>query len=42
MGNDAKFNLYASNAGLTQVYLGYNVITGNNDAEKLAQVKRTN
>lgn len=40
MGNDAKFNLYASNAGLTQVYLGYNVITGNNDAEKLAQVKK--
>lgn len=40
MGNDAKFNLYASNAGLTQVYLGYNVITGNNDAEKLAQIKK--
>lgn len=40
MGNDAKFNLYASNAGLTPVYLGYNVITGNNDAEKLAQVKK--
>ena len=40
MGNDAKFNLYASNAGLIQVYLGYNVITGNNDAEKLAQVKK--
>lgn len=40
MNNDAKFNLYASNAGLTQVYLGYNVITGNNDAEKLAQVKK--
>ena len=40
MGNDAKFNLYASNAGLTKVYLGYNVITGNNDAEKLAQVKK--
>lgn len=40
MGNDAKFNLYANNAGLTQVYLGYNVITGNNDAEKLAQVKK--
>lgn len=38
MNNDAKFNLYASNAGLTRVYLGYNVITGNNDAEKLAQV----
>lgn len=40
MSNDAKFNLYASNAGLTQVYLGYDVITGNNDAEKLAQVKK--
>lgn len=40
MSNDAKFNLYASNAGLTQVWLGYNVITGNNDAEKLAQVKK--
>ena len=40
MGNDAKFNLYANNAGLTQVYLGYNVITGNNDAEKLAQIKK--
>lgn len=40
MSNDAKFNIYASNAGLTQVYLGYNVITGNNDAEKLAQVKK--
>lgn len=40
MNNDAKFNLYASNADLTQVYLGYNVITGNNDAEKLAQVKK--
>ncbi|RGV00679.1 hypothetical protein [Segatella copri] len=40
MSNDTKFNLYASNAGLTQVYLGYNVFTGNNDAEKLAQVKK--
>lgn len=40
MVNDAKFNLYASNAGISQVYLGYNVITGNNDAEKLAQVKK--
>lgn len=40
MNNDAKFNLYASNAGLTQVYLGYNVITGNTDAEKLAQIKK--
>lgn len=40
MSNDAKFNLYANNAGLNQVYLGHNVITGNNDAEKLAQVKK--
>lgn len=40
MSNDNKFNLYANNAGLIQVYLGYNVITGNNDAEKLAQVKK--
>lgn len=40
MSNDAKFNMYASNAGLSQVWLGYNVITGNNDAEKLAQVKK--
>jgi hypothetical protein len=40
MNNDAKFNLYASNAGSTKAYLGYNVITGNNDAEKLAQVKK--
>lgn len=40
MSNDAKFNLYANNAGLNQVYLGYNVITGNNDNEKLAQVKK--
>lgn len=40
MSNDAKFNLYANNTGLNQVYLGYDVITGNNDAEKLAQVKK--
>lgn len=40
MSNDAKFNLYANNAGLTQVYLGNNVITGNNEAEKLAQIKK--
>lgn len=40
MSNDAKFNLYANNAGINQVYLGYNVITGNNDTEKLAQVKK--
>lgn len=40
MSNDAKFNLYANNVGLNQVYLGYNVISGNNDAEKLAQIKK--
>lgn len=40
ISNDAKFNLYANNAGLNQVYLGYDVITGNNDAEKLAQIKK--
>lgn len=40
MSNDTKFNMYANNAGLNQIYLGYNVITGNNDAEKLAQVKK--
>ena len=40
MSNDAKFNMYASNAGINQIYLGYDVITGNNNAEKLAQVKK--
>lgn len=40
MSNDAKFKLYANNAGLNQVYLGYDVITGNNDTEKLAQIKK--
>lgn len=40
MENYSKFNLYANNAGNSQVYLGYNVITGNNDAEKLAQIKK--
>lgn len=40
MSNDAKFNLYASNAGLNQFYLGYDIKTGNNDAEKLAQIKK--
>nr|DAJ58144.1 MAG TPA: endosialidase chaperone [Crassvirales sp.] len=38
--NDAKFKLYASNGGLNQFYSGYDVITGNNDAEKLAQIKK--
>lgn len=40
MGDDMKFNMYANNAGLNQIYLGYDVITGNNDTEKLAQVKK--
>lgn len=40
MSNDDKFNLYANNAGLSQIYLGHNVVTGNNDAEKLAQIKK--
>lgn len=40
MSNDNKFKLYANTAGAYQIYLGYNVITGNNDAEKLAQVKK--
>lgn len=40
MSDDTKFNLYANNAGLNQIYLGYNVITGNNNAEKLAQIKK--
>lgn len=40
MGDDMKFNMYANNAGLNQIYLGHNVITGNNDTEKLAQVKK--
>ena len=40
ISNDAKFNLYANNAGLNQLYLGYNIITGDEDAEKLAQIKK--
>ena len=40
MDDDMKFNMYANNAGSNQIYLGYNVITGNNDTEKLAQVKK--
>lgn len=39
MDNDAKFNLYASNAGLTKVYLGYNVIPPDIDPDVLAQIK---
>ena len=40
MSDNNKFKLYANTAGAYQIYLGYNVITGNNDAEKLAQVKK--
>lgn len=40
MDDNMKFNMYANNAGLHQIYLGYNVIAGNNDTEKLAQVKK--
>lgn len=39
MSNDAKFNLYASNAGLNKVYLGYNVIPPDIDPDVLAQIK---
>ena len=39
MNNDAKFNLYANNAGITQVYLGYNVIPPDIDPDVLAQIK---
>ena len=50
MDNNSKFNLYANNAGLNQIYLGYNVIPPDIDpdvlnqikdeAEKLAQIKK--
>ena len=40
MEDYTKFNLYANNAGGSQIYLGNNVITGNNNAEKLAQIKK--
>lgn len=50
MSNDVKFNLYANNAGLNQVYLGNNIIPPDIDpdvlnqikdeAEKLAQIKK--
>lgn len=40
MSNDNKFKLYANVASLNQIYLGNNVITGNTDAEKLAQIKK--
>ena len=40
MSNDNKFKLYANVIGLNLIYLGNNFITGNNDAEKLAQIKK--
>ena len=40
MSNDNKFKLYANVTSFNQIYLGNNVVTGNNDAEKLAQIKK--
>lgn len=40
ISNDTKFQAYANVAGVDSLYLGGNVITGNNDAEKLAQIKK--
>ena len=40
ISNDTKFNAYANVAGFYALYLGNNVITGNTDAEKLAQIKK--
>ena len=40
ISNDTKFKMYANVAGLDSLYLGSNVITGNTDAEKLAQIKK--
>lgn len=40
ISNDTKFKAYANVAGLDSLYLGNNVITGNTDAEKLAQIKK--
>ena len=40
MSNDNKFKLYANVTSLNQISLGNNVITGNTDAEKLAQIKK--
>lgn len=40
ISNDTKFKWYANVAGVDSLYLGDNVITGNNDAEKLAQIKK--
>lgn len=40
ISNDTKFKAYANVAGINGLTLGGNVITGNNDAEKLAQIKK--
>ncbi|WP_308396502.1 hypothetical protein [Prevotella sp.] len=40
ISNDTKFKAYANVAGIDALILGGNVITGNNDAEKLAQIKK--
>lgn len=40
ISNDTKFKAYANVAGVDALFLGGNVITGNNDAEKLAQIKK--
>ena len=40
ISNDTKFKAYANVAGVDSLYLGRNVITGNTDAEKLAQIKK--
>lgn len=40
ISNDTKFMAYANVAGADALSLGGNVITGNNDAEKLAQIKK--
>lgn len=40
LSNDTKFKAYANVAGVDSLYLGGNVITGNTDAEKLAQIKK--
>ena len=40
ISNDTKFQAYANVAGIDSLFLGGNVITGNTDAEKLAQIKK--
>lgn len=40
ISNDTKFQAYANVAGIDSFFLGGNVITGNTDAEKLAQIKK--